>query len=92
MFRRIFCIYFPNCVDEDECLYEHEKSTAEEVNICSKGKECNDQSCTFSEKQHSNARPSCKFQAGCNRLNCAYKHSFSRKSFLEVGSLNRKRK
>ena len=30
MFRKVFCKYYPNCMDEEECLYEHEKDPKED--------------------------------------------------------------
>jgi hypothetical protein len=96
MRRKVFCRFFPNCMDEEECLYEHEKDFTEELrngyNFCSNGARCNDQSCRFSEQSHMMDKMLCKFQANCNRLNCSFKHSAARKAFLEVDLLNTKRK
>ena len=95
MFSKVFCKFFPNCIDEDECLYEHERNVHETENtICAAGENCIDQSCKFSEQSHMKKKriTLCKFQANCNRLNCSFKHIVERKSFLEVGSRNSKEK
>ena len=94
MFRKVFCKYFPTCMDEDECLYEHDKDPKDDESngYCSRGEECEDQSCNFSERSHKIRRPLCSFQSNCSRLNCPYKHTVSRKAFLELGSSNSKRK
>jgi hypothetical protein len=96
MLRKVFCRFFPNCMDEEECLYEHEKNDTEEHrngnNFCSNGSKCDDQSCRFSEQSHMIDKMLCKFQSNCNRLNCSFKHIATRKAFLEVGPLKNKRK
>ena len=83
MFRRVFCRYFPNCLDEEDCLFEHtaKEGSRNEDDYCVNGQKCNDQSCNFSEQKHFEVRMLCKFQANCNRLNCSYKHSAPRKTF-----------
>ena len=84
IYQRTFCKYFPNCIDGDECLFEH----AQEINgssCCPNGQNCDDQSCKFSEQRHSTAKVLCKFQTNCNRLNCPYTHSGTRKAFLGEG-------
>ena len=47
MYRKVFCKIFPDCMDEEECLFEHGNN--EEANggrdACANGKKCNDQSC-----------------------------------------------
>ena len=96
MFRKVSCRFFPNCMDEDECLYEHEGTNTEEYNngksFCLNGSNCDDQSCRFSEQSHLKDRVLCRFQSRCNRLNCSYKHTVARKAFLEEGQLGNKRK
>ena len=81
-------------MDEEECLYEHEKDPKEDESngYCSKGEECDDQACNFSERSHVIKRLICTFQSNCNRLNCPYKHTVARKAFLEVGASNSKEK
>ena len=92
---KVFCRFFPNCMDEEECLYEHEENNSD-VNrngsFCLNGSKCVDQSCRFSEQSHMNDRVLCKFQSKCNRLNCNYKHVVTRNAFLEDGQSNSKRK
>jgi general transcription factor IIIA len=96
MFHKVYCKYFPRCMDEDECLFEHgsdsnEMDTNERL-FCSNGEKCTDQSCNFSEQSHhAQVRVVCKFQSNCNRLNCPFKHTMARKAFLEVGSISNKR-
>ena len=91
MFKRIFCKYYPACIDGDECFFEHEKdiNVPEEYDglSCPNGEKCKDQTCKFSEQRHS-ITILCKFQANCNRLNCQYKHNLPRKAFLGGGSSN----
>ena len=81
IYQRIFCKFFPSCMDGDECLFEHVQDS-NDGSYCSKGQMCNDQSCKFSEQKHSNAKLVCKFQTNCNRLNCPYTHNCERKAFL----------
>ena len=54
MFKTVFCKFFPDCLDEDECLFEHGKNDTikDGVEVCSQGRKCNDQSCKYSEQQH----------------------------------------
>jgi DNA-binding ferritin-like protein (Dps family) len=94
MFRKIFCKFFPDCIDEDECIFEHEEGSRREgFHGCINGETCSDQSCQFSEASHKNVKNAvCRFQANCNRLNCAYKHSVQRKAFLGVCTSNSKGK
>ena len=44
MFRRVFCKYFPKCMEVDECLFEHGENVGEDdVNSqCSKEENCDD--------------------------------------------------
>ena len=91
MFRRIKCKYFPNCIDEEECFFDHEDHQSPQtsgINIgqnryCSKGNSCDNQSCEFSERNHLNVENvMCRFQAKCSRSECMYKHIMERTSFL----------
>ena len=56
MFKKVFCKYFPACLDGDECLYEQDKdisvSGENDGLSCPNGEKCNDQSCKFSEQGH----------------------------------------
>ena len=85
MFKKVFCKYFPECLDGDECFFEHEKdnsvSITNESSNCPDGEKCNNQSCNFSEQKHASTIL-CKFQAKCNRLNCQFKHNVPRNVFL----------
>ena len=97
MFRRVQCKFYPDCVDEDECFFEHkdinntgatENRNQQSFN-CANGDSCSNQSCTYSEKNHINVENVlCKFQANCNRLSCMFKHNMERKAFLGVGRSN----
>ena len=53
MFRKVFCKFFPSCLDEDECIHEHVNESNEidtnEVLFCKNGEKWNEQSCNFSE-------------------------------------------
>ena len=86
MFKKVFCKYFPECLDGDECFFEHEKDNSvterNAYSYCPNGEKCDDQSCKYNEQRHTSS-VLCKFQAICNRLNCQFKHSVPRKAFLE---------
>ena len=83
---KVYCRYYPNCSDDDECLYVHGKTEEPAANVCADGSQCRDQSCRFSDKEHKDVIILCKFQKNCNRLNCAFKHIVDRRAFLESGS------
>ena len=85
MVNKVYFRYYPNCMDEEECLYAHEQIEDSSVNGCVDGSDCRDQSCKFSDKEHKDNRILCKFQTNCNRLNCIYKHVVARKAFLGPG-------
>ena len=92
MFRRISCKFFPDCYDEDECLFEHNLNEQSRLTVCPKGKDCSDQSCSFSEKNHRSQNPIlCRFQEKCNRSACPFKHTAVRKSFLGLSPLKARR-
>ena len=84
IYQKTYCKFYPNCIDGDECLFEHAQESNDGSN-CPKGKECDDQSCKFSEQRHLTNKVFCKFQTNCNRLNCSYIHNNVRKAFLEEG-------
>ena len=87
--RKIACKFFPDCIDEDECLYSHEE-LEKTKNVCADGDMCLNQSCEFSEANHLKSKSIlCKFQENCNRINCTYKHTTERKAFLGVSWLNK---
>ena len=100
LFRKMKCRYFPNCIDENECFFEHEEqdSTQLEEKIgksryCLKGESCEDQSCEYSEVNHLNVKNVlCRFQAKCNKAECMFKHTMERASFLAVCTENSKKK
>ena len=52
MLNKVYCRYFPNCLDEDECLYVHEKLEESRTSGCVNGSSCRDQSCRFTDKEH----------------------------------------
>ena len=84
MFNNRACKFFPDCYDEDECLYEH-KTTKQ--SLCPMGQNCEDQECSFSENEHKSLnRISCRFQERCNRGGCLYQHNTPRQSFLGIRS------
>ena len=99
MLRKITCKFFPDCIDEDECFFEHKDINDQtEINenyqqndFCPNGESCEDQSCQYSVWKHKKS-VFCKFQATCNRLHCNFKHNIERKAFLGVGPLNNRRK
>ena len=83
MFRRQQCKYFPNCLDGDECIFDHNGKSSASV-VCPNGKDCTDQACEFTEQQHRHESIAlCMFQANCNRQECPYKHTVQRRHFLE---------
>ena len=96
------CKYFPDCIDGDECFFEHKtsinaESESESENggqhrsFCPDGKNCSDQSCQFSESNHRDAgQILCRFQSNCNREKCSFKHNIARKAFLGEGSVRTK--
>ena len=93
MGKKIYCRYFPNCMDGAECLYEH--GMAEEKSgqgLCANGPECRDQSCEYNDKEHRMDKELCRFQVNCNRLNCTYKHLVARRAFLEPGASKESKK
>ena len=88
MFRKISCKFFPDCFDEDECLFEHDNVANEEVvsSVCPNGSVCSDQSCEYSEQNHRKPRQElCRFQVKCNRNGCQFMHNVARKAFLGEG-------
>ena len=90
MDRKMYCKFFPECIDGDECLFEH-KTAAKQG--CVNGESCSDQSCQYSENSHKDVRNVLfRFQANCNRLNCVFKHNVERKAFLGACFSNLKRK
>ena len=94
MFRKVYCKYYPACIDGDECFFEHDKdenaSGGNDGSHCPNGEKCNDQSCNYSELGHT-LTVMCKFQAKCNRLNCQYKHMVPRTAFLGATSMKKLR-
>ena len=87
MKQKVYCKYFPSCLDGDECLFIHESGSNGE-SVCPEGEQCNNQSCNFSEQSHTKSKSLCMHQANCNRLNCHFRHTVQRKAFLEVGFRN----
>ena len=87
MTNKVYCRFFPSCIDGDECLYEHGKANVKkrEYGLCANGVECRDQSCKYNDKEHKKSKDLCRFQVNCNRLNCIYKHTKPRHAFLEEG-------
>ena len=79
--QKVFCKYYPNCLDGDECLFVHEVGPGGD-SVCPEGEKCNNQSCNFSEQSHTKSKLLCIFQAKCNRLNCPFKHTVPRNAFL----------
>merc|ERR1712013_203644 len=100
MSKKIKCRYFPNCIDEDECFFEHddEKDKQKEEpsgksRYCLKGENCQDQSCEYSEVNHLNVKNvMCRFQSKCNKSECMFKHIMERASFLTNCTQNFKKK
>ena len=95
MLRKIACRYFPDCYDDEECLYDHIQLSDGEgtPTVCPSGLNCADQSCTFSEQNHRSVKNDlCRFQEKCNRKGCLYKHIVSRKVFLGESPVQEKRR
>ena len=99
-FRKMKCRYFPNCIDENECLFEHEEQDSTQSDerkaksrYCLKGESCEDQSCEYSEVNHLNVKNVlCRFQAKCSKPECMFKHIVERASFLAICTENSKKK
>ena len=87
MLKKIPCRFYPECYDEDECLFEHTNLINREPsdNLCPNGQNCSNQECLFTEKQHKSFNKNvCKFQALCNRAGCPFRHNVQRNAFLEL--------
>lgn len=85
IFKKAYCRFYPSCVDEEECIFEHEEIIGYEApsKFCPNGQKCSDQACMYSEANHKNANEmNCVFQEKCNRKCCDLKHSAPRKAFL----------
>ena len=84
--QKVFCKYYPSCIDGDECLFVHEPGSSGDSD-CPEGEKCKNQSCKFSEQSHTKLKSKllCNFQANCNRLNCPFQHTVTRKAFLGEG-------
>ena len=85
MFRKIVCKFFPDCLDGDECLFEHDniKRDGLDASMCPNALGCVDQACVFSEQNHKRPnRELCRYQAKCNRSGCRFTHNDERMAFL----------
>ena len=76
MFKKIACIFFPDCNDREECLYEHKNIHNEAPESrCPNGEIGSDRDCAFSENEHIILKKvMVKFQERCNRGVCQYQH------------------
>ena len=101
IFRRIKCRFFPNCIDDEECFFEHEddsskiqnENRAEKSRYCPEGEKCENQSCEYNETNHLGVKNvMCRFQAKCNRPECMFKHVMERASFLGDCTQNYRKK
>ena len=93
MFRKLTCRYYPECYDEEECLFEHVENSENKPNGCPNGQNCTDQECQYTEKEHIYLQSMfCKFKEKCNRSSCAYQHLAVRNSFLVAKHLEKRRK
>ena len=89
IFKKVLCRFYPDCLDEDECVFAHENRSQfkENSSYCQSGVNCSDQACKFSESQHKNVKQiSCRFQANCTRKFCYFQHSVERIAFLGEGN------
>ena len=86
MYQKVYCKFFPACIDGSECLFEHALESGE-ASHCPNGQMCIDQTCKFSEQRHIKSNNLCMFQTNCNRLHCPYTHTATRKAFLGEGSV-----
>ena len=85
------CRYFPDCYDDDECLYEHNLRE----DSCPNGQKCTDQACSFSEQNHKRRSVNlnlCRYQEKCNRIGCIFKHNSTRSTFLGPSQSNKRGK
>ena len=101
MYRKLKCRFYPDCIDENECFFEHEdesdsKSSENEQRqsrYCPAGDKCENQSCEYNEMNHMKMKNiMCRFQSNCNRSECVFKHVIERASFLENCTQKSKRK
>ena len=93
MYKKTPCKFYPDCVDDDECLFEHIQIVNDENNptVCPNGQNCSDQSCKFSEQNHRSINQNrCRYQEHCNRSGCQFKHFSPRTAFLGVGPSKQK--
>ena len=95
MFRKAWCKFYPDCLDEDECFFIHSEQGKDNINsnnsniFCPMGESCSDQSCSFSESNHRQRNNiSCRFQENCKRRECGFRHLVERRAFLDGTSLN----
>ena len=89
MFRKKMCTFFPECMDEDECFFQHPDIEKRRSRFCPDGEHCVDQACSYSDANHMKSNAIlCRFQVNCNRLSCSYKHVVERKAFLGGGLSN----
>ena len=86
MYQTVFCKFYPACIDGNECIFEHALDSGE-ASHCPNGQKCIDQACKFSEQKHIKTNVLCMFQTNCNRLNCSYIHTTTRKAFLGKGNI-----
>ena len=97
MYRKFKCRSFPNCIDEDECFFEHDDNPddrkAERSYFCPQGLNCRNQACDYNQSKHVDVgNVMCRFQTKCNRSECIFKHTMQRSSFLGNCSSNFRRK
>ena len=78
MVNKIRCKFFPDCLDEDECFFVHDKGTSLENQkkyYCEEGVNCKDQACEFPEREHKNTNNIlCRYQSKCNMPMCRFRH------------------
>jgi hypothetical protein len=86
------------CVDGDECLFEHNTTSAasierkqdantspKQTKFCKKGLKCERINCDINENGHKRIKEvPCKFQKRCKKPMCPFKHDASLLDFWEI--------
>ena len=89
IYRKVWCKFYPSCLDGNECFFVHEQTNQNGANseafspFCPLGEQCSNQSCGYSESSHKMENEvQCRFQGYCNRKFCTFKHLVERRAFL----------
>ncbi len=93
------------CVDNDECLYKHEKSqkqtsseksleiqtNSNEIIFCKKGLKCPRDECNIGNIGHRKISDvPCKYKQNCKKVSCPFRHSIEKSDFQLIRRINPK--